>query len=89
MFRIKNGIIQSMCIYNVEDDHIHISYLCSISSKRGLGKELINEIKKKLDDKINYIELQSVNSAKGFYEKMGFTNEDEEGCDMCIMIYMN
>lgn len=56
------------------DDFLSISNISS--AEKGLGTELINELKKIASEKELGIEVYSIPEAMGFYKKMGFFREE-------------
>ena len=62
------------------DDYLHIGRVCveESSRKRGYGKMLLDYLFEYSREKeFSMIELSAVDTAVGFYEKMGFSKKGE------------
>jgi ribosomal protein S18 acetylase RimI-like enzyme len=86
---LPNGNIFGFALINFDEttNSIYIDVICSHTALQGVGDILINEVQhisKKL--LMTYIYLTSVKSAISFYEKYGFTKQEEICDDMCLMI---
>jgi ribosomal protein S18 acetylase RimI-like enzyme len=69
----KNGAIVGFAIVSRKDPHFHKIELIGTKPGGGVGKRLVEQIKKNsLQAGALAVELNSVTTAKGFYEKLGF-----------------
>ena len=69
----KNGSIVGFAILSRKDPHFHKIELIGTKPGGGIGRRLVNQIKENsLKDGALAIELNSVTTARGFYEKLGF-----------------
>ena len=76
---VKNddGEVSGAASFYVKDDLMHISSLGSDKGK-GFGRLLLNSIETEARSRgLSTIRLDSVDEAKGFYEKMGFTIDEK------------
>lgn len=70
----SNGFIIGVIVYTVGENEIDVDYFEVVQKKQGYGKKIINNfIFQKINNGIKKITLTSLNSARGFWEKMGFS----------------
>ena len=74
--------------YDSSLSQVYIPYIC-VDCKfygHGIGKSLIESLKKKIDFKYIRLEVSKSNSAFVFYSKLGFVEEEDRG-DKLLMRY--
>ncbi|PJE99925.1 GNAT family N-acetyltransferase [Prevotella intermedia] len=86
----SNQIIVAMMFvyYNMDLSQIYVPYICVDCEVTGLGigRKLIEELKKKKEFTVLRLEVSKDNTALTFYSKIGFTVEEERD-DKFLMRY--
>jgi len=79
ILEIEDGRVIAFSIFNIEPTHIEIQIICSATENRGGGTRIFNTIKGYFTKHkgLEKIKLDSIDEAKGYYEKLGFRLKKE------------
>lgn len=87
IFKKEKSSYCAIVIYYLKDDYIYIDYICTTTTCKVRGRDMISLIENlgRINN-VKMVKLHSVESAVGFYQKMGFTVTGSMKQDLTEMI---